>query len=230
MKRTSLTIAATLALGFLAAGYASAEPVLLNGSFESPTVPPGSVTPGGGDNWTPSPPDGAFIFSNGNGNGDTPYGTQFLGLGFTGGTLFPSDAQTVAGFEAGVNYVLGVDFADAVGGPDPTLTITLSGVFNGSQTYTAPVGGPYGAGTIPFTSAVFFFTVPTSGAITITLTNSSLDSSIAVDNVGLYGNASIPEPASIATLLLGAGLLGGLALRRRARVGSPKRQVCFWAR
>jgi hypothetical protein len=216
MKRTPLTIAVTLALGFLAAGYASAEPVLLNGSFESPVVPPGSVTPGGGTNWTPSDPSGVFLISNGNGIGDTPYGVQFLGLnGQSAGNMFESDSQTIANFEAGVTYVLGVDFADALGGPDPILQISLSGAFNGSQTYTAPIAGPYGSGTIPFTSAVFFFTPSTSGSITVTLTNLGINSAIAVDNVGLYGNANIPEPASIATLLLGAGLLGGLALRRR---------------
>ncbi len=219
MKRTLLAITATLALGFLTAGFVSAEPVLLNGSFESPTVPAGSVTPGGGDFWTPSDAAGVFVISNGNGIGDTPYGTQFLGLnGFNADGMFHSDSQIIAGFQAGMTYVLGVDFADGLGGPDPILTITLSGAFNGSQSYTAPIAGPYGAGTIPFTSAVFIFTMPTSGAVTITLMNSGIDSAILIDNVGLYGNVSIPEPASIATFLLGAGLLGGLALRRRARV------------
>lgn len=218
MRKTTLTIAAALALGFLTVGYASAEPVLLNGSFESPTVPAGSVTPGGGDNWTPSDASGVFLISNGNGIGDTPYGTQFLGLnGQSAGNMFESDSQTVANFEAGVSYVLGVDFADALGGNDPILQISLSGAFNGSQTYIAPVGGPYGSGTIPFTSAVFFFTPSTSGSITITLTNLGINSAIGVDNVSLYGNASVPEPASMATLLLGGALLGGLALRRRAR-------------
>ncbi|HEX3818288.1 MAG TPA: PEP-CTERM sorting domain-containing protein [Chthoniobacterales bacterium] len=216
MKKTSLTLMAGLALGLFAAG-ANAEPVLLNGSFENPVVSPGSVTPGGGDNWTPSDSTGVFLISNGNGIGDTPYGVQFLGLnGESAASMFESDSQTIAGFEAGVTYVLGVDFADALGGDDPMLTITLSGAFNGSQLYTAPVGGPYGADQIPFTSAVFLFTASASGSETITLTNSSIDSAIAIDNVSLYGNApSVPEPTSFAALLLGAALLGGVALARR---------------
>ncbi len=143
MKHTSLTFVVTLALGLIAASYASADPVLLNGSFESPTVPAGSVTPGGGDNWTPSDMSGVFIISNGNGIGNTPDGIQFLGLNaFSAASMFESDSQTIANFEAGVTYVFSVDFADALGGPDPMLMITLSGVFNGSQTYNAPVGGP----------------------------------------------------------------------------------------
>ena len=163
MKHPSLTFVVTLALGLIAASYASADPVLLNGSFESPTVPAGSVTPGGGDNWTPSDMSGVFIISNGNGIGNTPDGIQFLGLNaFSAASMFESDSQTIANFEAGVTYVLSVDFADALGGPDPMLMITLSGVFNGSQTYTAPVGGPYGTGTFPFTSAMFSFTPLTS--------------------------------------------------------------------
>lgn len=213
MKKTSITLMASLALGLFAAG-AYAEPVLLNGSFENPVVAAGSVTPGGGDNWTPSDATGVFLISNGNGIGDTPYGVQFLGLnGQSAANMFESDAQTIAGFEAGMTYVLALDFADALGGPDPILSITLSGAFNGSQTYTAPIAGPYGAGQIPFTSAVFIFTAANSGSATITLTNLGINSAIAVDNVGLYSN--VPEPSSFAALLLGAGLLGGLVLVRR---------------
>jgi len=216
MKKTSLTLMAGLALGLFAAG-AYAEPVLLNGSFENPVVAAGSVTPGGGDSWTPSDASGVFLISNGNGIGDTPYGVQFLGLnGQSAANMFESDAQTIAGFEAGVTYVLGVDFADALGGPDPILSISLSGAFNGSQSYLAPIAGPYGAGQIPFTSAVFFFTPTTSGSATITLTNLGINSAIAIDNVSLYGNVPpIPEPTSFAALLLGAALLGGVALARR---------------
>lgn len=223
MKKSSITLMAGLALGFFAAG-AYAEPVLLNGSFESPTVPAGSITPGGGDDWTPSDSSGVFIISNGNGIGDTPYGSQFLGFnGQSAGNMFESDAQTIAGFEAGITYVIGVDFADALGGPDPILQISVSGAFNGSQSYTAPVAGPYGAAQIPFTSAVFLFTATSSGSATITLTNLGISSAIAVDNVSLYGNApQVPEPSSFAALLLGAGVLGGVAFARRraARVGA----------
>ena len=216
MKHTSLAFVVTLAVGFIAASYASADPVLLNGSFESPTVPAGSITPGGGDNWTPSDASGVFIISNGNGIGNTPDGIQFLGLNaFSAASMFESDSQTIANFEAGVTYVFSVDFADALGGPDPMLMITLSGVFNGSQTYNAPVGGPYGSGTFPFTSVMFSFTPLTSGSETITLTNASIDSAIAVDNASLQ---VVPEPSTYAALLLGAGILSVIALRRRRAI------------
>jgi hypothetical protein len=222
MKQT-LTLVATLAVGFFAASHVSAEPVLLNGSFESPALPPGTSIDGGGDDWTFNSQHPPMIQANGVGNNSgetTPYGSQYLSMvGIEAQAQPISDAQTIADFEAGVTYVLGVDFAGFGSTPLPTtLTISVSGVFNGSQTYTAPNGGPYPNGTIPFTSAVFFFTPLTSGSATIKLTNSSFYSAIAVDNVSLYGNASIPEPTSIATLLLGAGILGLVAVRRRLDV------------
>lgn len=184
------------------------------GSFELPALPPGSITIGGGDNWTPSDASGVVIISNGNGFGNTSFGTQYLGLDPSS-----SDAQTIAGFDAGVTYSFSVDFADALGGPDPMLTIILAGVFNGSQTFTAPVGGPYGSGDIPFTSATFSFTALTSGSETITLTDASLYGAIAIDNVVLNVPQNVPDTGSTLALL-GLSLGGVLVGARRWKLAS----------
>ena len=211
---SSLAPVAVLALGCLTSGGASAAPILLNGSFESPAVT--SLTAGGGDDWTST--GDAFIVPNSAGYGETPYGTQFLALNGIADTQ-SSDAQTITGFTAGTTYFLGLDFADLLDSNPSELTVTLAGAFNYSQTFSAPVGGNYSSTTtIPFQSASIFFTPLTSGSVTVTLSNPS-PGATAVDNVGLYSNISlpVPEPTSLTAVLLGMGAAVTLALRRVRR-------------
>lgn len=211
---SSLAPLAVLALGCLTSGGASAAPVLLNGSFESPAVT--SVAVGGGDDWTST--GDAFIVPNSAGYGETPYGTQFLALNGIADTP-SSDVQTITGFTAGTTYFLGLDFADLLNGSPCELTVTLAGAFNYSQTFSAPVGGSYGSTTtIPFQSASIFFTPLTSGSVTVTLSNPG-PGTIAVDNIGLYSNISlpVPEPTSLGAVLLGMGAVAARALRRARR-------------
>jgi hypothetical protein len=205
----SLLPVIVLVVGRLSCGVASGAPVLANGGFESPAV--ASFTAGGGDDWTST--GDAYLVPNSAGYGETPYGAQFLSLNGYADTP-TSDAQTVTGFTAGTTYFLGVDFADLLDSDPSELTITLSGAFDYSQTFSAPVDGNYGSATIPFQSASVFFTPLTSGSITITLSNPS-PGAIAIDNVGLYSNVSppVPEPTTVSVMLLGAAT--ALTLRRK---------------
>ena len=196
MKNIWLTFLAAITLS--AAYRASAAPVvLLDGSFESPAIAGGSIA-GGGDGWTPSTSNGVYIIANGTGLGNTPYGTQYLGL--NPGT---SDSQTIAGFTAGTTYTLQAKYGDLANGTTPMLAITLSGVVVSTQTFLAPTGGLYGNANIPFSTASLSFTPATSGAITIALMDLSPNGTIGVDNVTL-----VPEPSSLWMMAAGVAMLG----------------------
>ena len=207
--RLGLFTLSALAAVVFSTGRAHAQVTLLNGSFEAPAVT--ATTLSGGTSWTSA--GLTFVVPNSMDFGETPYGTQYLGL-----TTGSSDTQTVAGFQAGQIYVVGFDFADyETGGGTPTLTVTLSGVYNFAESFTAPTAAYSGTSTIPFTSEVIIFAAPLAGSETLTLADTGT-TSIPVDNVGLYGNAvvTVPEPASITAALLGLGALVG-AVRYRSR-------------
>ena len=201
---------AILAAVLAAAGSASAAPVVLNGSFESPNISSGS-TANGGTSWTASSTSGVFLFDNSSGAGTTPYGSQFLAL-----NPGQSDTQTVSGFQLGQVYTFNAYFADLFNGTNPSLTVSLSGLVSLSETFTAPVGGNYRANAIPFQLATFTLPALTAdGSITITLTNASTNGTIAVDNVSV-----VPEPSSILAALLGLGAVGWAVGNRRRRLQS----------
>src|ERR1022692_2119710 len=206
-KATSTLRTVCLAFFFVATSLTSvhAVPILLNGSFESPVISPNTDVSGGGDFWTGN--SGAFIVANNfNSFGTTPYGNQYLGL--EGGT----DQQSVAGFLAGQNYVLDLFFADAAGQPNPTLSVTLSGVASGVSTFTAPVTGPNGNNPYPFLEEKVFFTPSANGSVTFLLADSG--SVLAIDNLSLQQISNgVPDPGSSA-LLLGLGIVGLVGVQR----------------
>ena len=232
MERSKLITGAVLAITTtsLLAARASAAPVLVNGSFEAPAYAPGTITSNtGGQGWVKSFMSSVNIISgnavvgDGRSLGTTPFGTQYLGLDPRVGNSFVArDSQEVDGFEAGVTYELAAYFADALGGSDPTLGLTifdpapadpLSDGILFNQTFTAPIAGPYGTGVIPFTRATLTFTPAVSGTLGVQVYNASgafaAGTAISVDNVTL---AAVPEPTAAGLTLLGAGLL---ACRRR---------------
>jgi hypothetical protein len=185
---------------------ACATPVVLNGSFESPVIPPNSVIAGGGDFWTGN--NGSFIVSNNFQNrGTTPFGNQYLGL--NGSTTSGTDQQNVPGFLAGHNYVFDLFFADSRGGPNPKLSVTLSGAASGLFIFTAPVTGPDGNNPIPFQLAKVSFTPSTNGSVNFLLSNIGGDA-LAIDNVSVR---QAPDVGSSA-LLFGLGLLGLIGAKR----------------
>jgi len=195
---------ALFVLAALRSAYAT--PVVLNGSFESPVIPPNSVIAGGGDFWTGN--NGSFIVSNNFQNrGTTPFGNQYLGL--NGSTTSGTDQQNVPGFLAGHNYVFDLFFADSRGGPNPTLSVTLSGAATGVFSFTAPVTGPDGNNPIPFQLAEVSFTPSTNGSVNFLLSNIGGDA-LAIDNVSVR---QAPDVGSSA-LLFGLGLLGLVGVKR----------------
>ena len=198
-----------LAAVLVAAGSAFADPVVLNGSFESPDVVGGSIA-NGGTFWTPSG-SGVFMFDNVSGFGQTPFGSQYLAL-----NPGRSDSQTISGFQLGTVYTFSAYFADLINSTDPALTVTLSGVISLSQTFTAPVSRVSGTAAIPFRQVTFTLPALTvSGALTLTLTNASTNGTIAVDNVSI-----VPEPSSVLAAFVGLGVVGCAFVKRRTQLQS----------
>ena len=208
MKLTRLFLVVAAAVALCLSTHPAHAQVLLNGSFENPQS---TGTYNSATDWTTSSVQ-YLQYNNflNNGNGTTPYGSEYVYL--AGGNLM----QTISGFTAGETYVLGADFAseaDFAG----TFTLAVSGAATASTTFILTPGGPYKYSTIPFQSGVLTFTASSSGTATISLFSSAYG--VAVDNVALYGSSpTTPEPSTYAELLLGLGALAGVGLMRRRSV------------
>ena len=194
----TLPLLAALSFGcFFVAPAASAAPTIVNGSFESPPYPAGTVNRGGGDGWISSFMGGVSIISGnifdngGHAYGVTPYGQQYLGIDPRTPTGFISrDSQGVDGFVAGQTYQLTLEAADSDGGLAPVLNVNFN---DGSEVnyfdhdFALPVGGPYGD-VIQFNPLTVKFTAPVSGMIYLAFTNVGTGGdpgSISVDDVHL---------------------------------------------
>ena len=233
-------LAAAFVLGCLIASPARlCAQTIVNGSFEDPVKATNSITEitsTGIPGWTGDSIGGSaheYLINgnvqdlNGNNFGTTPFGQQYLGLNAVAHRSFHSiESQSDTGFVAGEEYQFTVYIADLDGATDPYINLTVSDGLDGegtvlaSQDFEAPVGtGPYGDGTIDFVPETLDFTALTDG-VTLSIGNDSLTGVMGVDNVSL---AAVPEPTTVATLLLGTAAFGGLAVRRR-KMAAQKRE------
>jgi PEP-CTERM motif len=205
-KSCLIAIALICCLGLIFSSTAHAQ-ILLNGGFEEPHST--AVQSNGGEFWTGT--SGASIIPNNLSVATTPYGSQYLQLLSGAG-----DSQVIlTGFVAGQTYVLGADFTD-LNGLASQLTLAVSGAANVSQTFNGVVQDPDNSPgtTLNFQSGVLIFTASSTGSATITLSNSGA-SSLAVDNVALFGNVvTVPEPSTWALTLAGLGFVAAWRFRR----------------
>ena len=186
-------------------------PRVINGSFEDPAIGANNFVEGvPATGWTriagPNTTSGSGIVANGSayGNPAAPDGTQAALLKDEGGM-----SQTVGGFAAGQQYTVSFEAAGRNGlGPNP-FTVSVGGntlTFSGQSVITP--GNAYALYTSdPFTA--------TSGSEALAFTSnltSDQDLSSYVDAVSI-SPVSVPEPASVAVLAVGA--VGLLARRRR---------------
>ena len=232
MKRNRLhrlTLAALLTAGWcLPASRGLAVPTIVNGGFETPAEPAGTITDArtlGVDGWVFATLGGEYVVS---GNavspsgalfGTTPFGQQYLGLnGFRVGA--PSVAsQGVVGFQAGTTYAFTFSLADLNGATNPSVVLSLSSGLTGTgsilaqQTFTARASeGPYGNGVIDFVRETLLYTPTQDGAIDFSL-RSVANGLVGIDNVSL---AVVPEPGVGRLRVAGFGRVGGPARRRDA--------------
>ncbi len=227
----SFTLAAAVAIGLAACPALShAQDLITNGSFENPLEATNSlteITATGIPGWTGDSIAGKtheYIINgniedlSGNNYGTTPYGQQYLGLNAIYANSFHSiETQVVNGVTIGQTYALTIDIANLDGASDPKVLLTVepnstsTGTPLASATFTAPVEGPYGSGTIDFVPETLIFTA-TSNVVSLNINNSSKTGVMGIDSVSLV---AVPEPTTAAGMLLGAaGLVAVLARRR----------------
>lgn len=192
---------------------ASADPTLLNGSFESPSYFFGSTNGGAGDNWTAI--GGVNVVVNGSSSGKTPFGEQFIDIGQGPNGI----SQNVTGFVGGTSYSLLFYASQFTSGAAPAMQLTLSGAATLTQLYTLPVVStfPGTADNQPFNQEMLTFTPLISGSVMFTFTNTG-GASIAMDNVLLSRTpAAVPETGGTLTLASLALLALACAQRKLLR-------------
>ena len=228
MRKYATLILAFVALCLLSPVFASADPVITNGSFEAVQITtPFSANPADIPGWTHTGDVGDALLWNatfpqccgGTGTAKAGAGNQFVTMGGGFGPFGSSAwSQSIDGLTIGQVYV--ISFMMAAEGESPTQQLTV-GMTSGSS--TAPE-----TFTSLSTNTLFwqnwgsdqytFMATASSATLQFSVTNQQWD--VGLDAVSIApASVATPEPATL-TLLASAllGLAGTLTRRRSAQV------------
>ena len=205
--RAKILSVVVLIVGVFFLGTAHAASLTINNfSFESPALSPGG-TSAAVDSWTLTGQGGAW-YPVGYFNSPAPDGNQVLYLNYG------SVSQTLSNVLTAGTYTLAVDMGHRLDGYFVAATISL---LAGGNTL-ASGGSSFDPGPGNFGNFVLTYTATAGNPylgepLAITISNEGSQSDL--DNVRLDGPASAPVPLPSAFLLLGPGLVGLAAIRRR---------------
>ncbi|MGO9684653.1 MAG: DUF642 domain-containing protein [Beijerinckiaceae bacterium] len=229
-KLLGLLVGAAIGSAFVANPAAAAN-LIVDGSFEDPTVPSGSYTLfstgetfGTGNPWSvvgPSGGDVGIVYTNFVQNGisfPAEGGNQWIDL--TGVTNSPAEGvqQTVA-TNSGQQYTLSFYVGNVynVGGIFGT-TSTVDVDLNGTQVLAAENSCTSCTSTLTWELFTYTFTA-TSASTTIAFLNGdpSNDTSNGLDNISLTATSTTPLPAALPLFASGLGAMGLFGWRRKRK-------------
>jgi len=194
----------------LAPAPAFAAELIVNGSFENPTVSPpccNTVPPDSLPGWTATPNVNVVLGTFSSTNGNLAFdGNQYLDLVGQGGT--GSISQTFA-TNAGSRYNLSFVYSHNLFNPAVTSASASLSVGNLLDTISHSTGSN---ANLDWTNYFATFTA-TGSSTTLNFTNltGGLNEGVLLDAVSIQ---AVPEPATWAIMILGFGAIG-LQIRRR---------------
>jgi hypothetical protein len=245
MNNISCKLALALMLGASGlAGSAQAANMVTNGNFENTVTPSGSsqINWGGASvtGWTSAAaganPGYNFIFVNGDPSANSRFGANSVSMWSAtndtrpggGGNYIASNpafdtaslSQTITGLTIGATYSVSFDWAAAQQQGYNGATTEAWQVSLGSQTQTTITINNADHGFSGWFTATMDFTATSASEMLTFLSTGGPSGTqppfVLLDNVSMVLRQAVPEPMTLS--VLGIGLLGAAALRRRKRV------------